>query len=258
MFRNIQQFAKVADRPALIPSLATTADRGRPAPRGWYPHSPDLVNSAVPVHQPTSESVVRRTRLVVPVLLAALTLSACDGAQSADQGSASPPLASAPVVRADNDAAFLRLLVGHDERGLELAKLGQQRAGREDVRTFAAAITVTRKAEIADMNRLLKTNAGSTMPTDIHVGSSEGHGGHGTSDALESVRPDDLAQLMASPVGKEADKLFLNLFMSHELIAANFAAARKTGDDPQVRELAARLARSRQAQVREALRLLNG
>ncbi|MFC4149979.1 DUF305 domain-containing protein [Micromonospora mangrovi] len=194
----------------------------------------------------------------MPILLTAFALTACGGPQSADQGSAFPASTSSPVIDIESDGAFLRLMVEHDRRGLELAKLGQQKATRRDIRTFAAAVAVTRAAEIADMDRLLKEKAQSATPEGTHTGSSDGHGGHTAAAALDSVKPDDLTQLEASPVGKDDDKLFLNLLMSHELVAANFAAAKKTSDDPQVRELAARLARSRQAQVREALRLLNG
>lgn len=86
--------------------------------------------------------------------IAAMVLTACSSTSSSPPGASDPsstaPSMSAPV-EADLDQAFIDMMVPHHQAAVEMAKIAQDRATREELRTLADDIIAAQESEIAEL-----------------------------------------------------------------------------------------------------------
>ncbi|RKN49120.1 DUF305 domain-containing protein [Micromonospora endolithica] len=172
------------------------------------------------------------TRRVAYVLLVVLLFAAGCAGGDGDPG---PTPAATPVGLQGVDAPFLQAFVAHSERTLELTRAVAGRVTDPQLRTLVAAVEATETDELRTARTWLR-DAG--RPT---AGGRHDHAGHADADDLERLR-------RAGPA--EVDPTLGTLLTAHQRAAADLARAHlAVGGSAPVRELAERVARSRDAQV---------
>lgn len=152
----------------------------------------------------------------------------------------------------DTDVMFLQMAVPQHEQGIEMARLAEERATRQDVRDLAAAIAATQSDELAEMKDWL-TEWDQPVAYDPDPNAHAGHGGmHGSDPAVLEVLRD-------TPSSPDFDSRFLNLLTGHQHGAVELARMEeKEGRHPDARALAGRIIKSRTAQIQEMGRFLTG
>ncbi|MFE3452767.1 DUF305 domain-containing protein [Nonomuraea sp. NPDC059194] len=165
---------------------------------------------------------------LIAALAAALLLAA---------GCGEPPQEQ---VNAD-DVMFLQMMIPHHKQGIEIVRLAGGRATTAEMKTLAAAIERTQSAEVAMMTRwLTEWDQPLTAPSDAHAG----HGGLPETDR-ERV----------AAVRNERD--LVNLLIAHQDDAIQMARVEVyNGLNPQVKEWARQVERSRDAQIDQMLTFL--
>ncbi|HEV2783284.1 MAG TPA: DUF305 domain-containing protein [Actinophytocola sp.] len=180
-------------------------------------------------------------------VLGLLTLAGC-------ASPAPPPAPAAPAVEPGRgfnaaDVMFLQMMVPHHEQGLTLVRLARDRASRADLRTLAAAIEATQTDEVRTMSSWLRDWR---QPPTAPPGAHQDHGG------MPDTTAGEIATL-GRITGPDFDRRFLNVMISHQDDAIQLAKLETTtGQHPQAKALAARIDRSRSAQITQMLKLLDG
>ncbi|MGI5168508.1 DUF305 domain-containing protein [Spirillospora sp. CA-253888] len=148
----------------------------------------------------------------------------------------------------DDDVMFLQMMVVHHGQGVRIARLAEERAVRDGVRTLAGAIEATQISEIGTMAARLR---GWRRPPTAPPGGHAAHGGMPATgekeiEALEKAR------------GAAFERRFLHVLIAHQDDAVQLARAEAAaGTDPATRELAGRIDRSRTAQIQQMRTLLD-
>jgi uncharacterized protein (DUF305 family) len=145
------------------------------------------------------------------------------------------------------DVMFLQMMIEHNGQGVELARLGADRAAGEEVRTLAAAVEATQTGENGQMYRWLRT-----WRQPLRAAPEE-HAAHGGMPGLGQGAL--LALRRSGPA--EFDRRFLNLLIAHQDDAVQLARqVVATGRAERVRALAERIDVARSAQITYMLGLL--
>ena len=178
----------------------------------------------------------QNTAWVVPRWLAALALllvAACGTG-----GSGEPP------VNAD-DVMFTQMMVQHHRQGIEIAKVGAERATTEELKTLAAAIASTQQSEVEMMLRWLHAWGQPLTPPD---GAHDHHGG-----LPETDRKKIAALKTADPFEPE----LLAMLMAHQEGAVQLAATEiREGVNPEATRWAGKVQESRKSQIEQLRQLL--
>jgi len=199
---------------------------------------------------------VKRHQLVA--VAAALLLTGCgDGSATVTPGNvpvtAAPvpstattpaplPVPSADAVFNDVDVMFLQTMIPHHRQGVELARLARDRAVRTQVQELAAAIEVTQLHEVETMEAWLR---GWNRPTSANPDLHTHHGD------VSAVGAEAVAELERT-TGTDFEHRFLNLLTDHQQGAVDLARKELDGGtNPQARDLADRIVRSRTAQIEQ-------
>ncbi|MGI5211917.1 DUF305 domain-containing protein [Plantactinospora sp. CA-290183] len=162
---------------------------------------------------------------------------------------ASPTPSTTPGGFNAADVMFLQMMVTHHGQGLELVRLAESRARRDELRTLAAAIDVTQAAERETMRAWLR-GWGRATEADPDAHAHADHGG------LPITGPEQIAAL-AGATGARFETDFLNLLIGHQHNAVELARTElRSGTNPEVKELARRIELSRTAQIDQMLKLL--
>ncbi|OLF09253.1 hypothetical protein BU204_33240 [Actinophytocola xanthii] len=163
------------------------------------------------------------------------------------------PVESAPPLDGsfnDTDVMFLQMLIPHHRQGVRMAELAATQARRPQVRDFAAAVELTQRDEIADMERWL-SDWNQPIAADPDPGAHHGHG-----DGLHTPDP-AVVTALAETGPATFDDTFLRLLTGHQHGAVELARMElEKGRHPDARDLADRVVRSRTAQVRQMAALL--
>ncbi|WP_250000096.1 DUF305 domain-containing protein [Actinoplanes sp. M2I2] len=196
-------------------------------------------------------------RLLAVVLLTPFVLGACGTAKEA-------PVADKPTVAAeavaeikagdehnDTDVMFLQMLAYHQKQGLRMTTTAVERAQSPELKTLAQAIQATEKDELAMMQSWLEDWNASTevdQAPSLHAD----HGGlPGTGEA----------EIKALTTVKAAsfDTAFLNLFLAHQHQAMEMSKVELTGGkNGEAKKFAERVQESRQGEIQQMLKLMNG
>lgn len=177
-------------------------------------------------------------------LVAASLLAACAGPSpaasapaypAASAGSSAVGPAPAGAELSGIDVVFLRTMVGHGERTLQIVRLARDRLRDDALRTLTAAVEATEADELSAMRGWLPT-AGPGAGTAGHD-----HAGHGDDTALDRLRAAGDA---------DVDRVLREVLAEHQRAAADLARAQvDVGRNERVRDLARRIERSRTAEV---------
>jgi uncharacterized protein (DUF305 family) len=151
----------------------------------------------------------------------------------------------------DFDVMFLQMMIAHQQQGLQMLRLGQQKAVREEVVDLAGAIDVVEAEEVRTMQRWLQAwNVPQSDVTDPAL-----HAAHGGRPA---TGPEEIKALQDA-TGADFETKFLNLLIAHQHNAVELAQQlATTGQNPTVKQLAERVQLSRTQQIRQMLALASG
>jgi uncharacterized protein (DUF305 family) len=182
-------------------------------------------------------------RFPVVFALAAFLLAGCAAAPAQPA-----PAGTAAHTYNDTDVMFSQMMVAHHGQALEMLRLAEMKAPREDVRTLAAAIDVTEADELRTMQVWLRSWG---RPPSADPSAHAGHGGaHGTDAA-------DIAALAATS-GAAFEEQFLNMLVAHQHNAIEIARMETgSGVNPGALDLAKRIDESRTAEIQQMLRYLD-
>lgn len=190
-------------------------------------------------------------RLVL-VLSAALLLGACG---TAPDTPAQVTTNAKAVVQAegkfnDTDVMYLQMMVAHHEQGLEMVRLAEKSAQRDEVKTLAQAVDATQSDEVELMKSWL---TGWKKPATVDHAPSA-HADHG---GLPATGAEEIAALKKAK-GAAFETAFLNLFVAHQHNAVEMARLEKTdGVNAETKAFADRVRESRTDQIKQMLTLLN-
>ncbi|PGH45050.1 Uncharacterized conserved protein, DUF305 family [Micromonospora sediminicola] len=172
-------------------------------------------------------------------LLAALLAAGVAGCGGSSPAPATPrPTPAVDDTTSGIDALFLAMMVAHTAQTLEIVDVGLGRVTDTEVRTLISAVRATEADELATMRGWLR-EAG---PSAAAAAARHDHTGH--SDAAAG-----LARLRAASAA-DVDRVLLDVLAAHQRTAAALARAQvAAGTSARVRDLAARIDRSRTAEV---------
>ncbi|MFI7105743.1 DUF305 domain-containing protein [Nonomuraea sp. NPDC050227] len=145
--------------------------------------------------------------------------------------------AQAPPVNAQ-DVMFVQMMVQHHRQGIEIAKLGSQRATNDQLRILVAAVASTQQDEVEMMLRWLYAWE---QPLTAASGAHDHHGG---------MPETDRKQIRALKKSKSFEHDLMTLLIAHQGDAIKMADAEvASGADPAVKEWAGQVQASRKAQI---------
>jgi uncharacterized protein (DUF305 family) len=190
-------------------------------------------------------------RLHATVVLAAVLLVAgCGTEPAAPAGGTAAPAASAGASGAfnDTDVMFLQMLGPHHTQGIEIVKLGAERATSEEIRTLAKAIQVTQAEEVTRISGWLTAWK---QPAAADPAAHAEHGGMpGTSEK-------EISTLRATK-GASFDRDFLNMLIAHQDDAVQLARMETVGGtNTEAKAYAKQVDDSRSAQIKQMLKLVD-
>ncbi|BCB88289.1 DUF305 domain-containing protein [Phytohabitans suffuscus] len=194
------------------------------------------------------------------VLAAVLALAGCGaqpraGGAPASEAPPPPPPSAAPATvdgaRNPTDVMFLQMMLAHHEPAATLLELGRGKATRADVRGLAGELATAVAAETRTITGWLES-WGEPLVSTAHADAHAAHGG------LPALGDKEIAELGRTG-GAEFDTAFLNLLIGHQHGAVELARMEATsGQNPQVKELAARTDEATRAQIQQLLRMVAG
>ncbi|MBU2663387.1 DUF305 domain-containing protein [Actinoplanes bogorensis] len=200
-----------------------------------------------------------KRRLLGLMIVAPLALGACGTAPS----SAPPPASQATVaaeavaeIKAgdehnETDVMFLQMLVFHQKQGLEMTSTAMKRAKNPELKTLAQAIQVTEKDELAMMQSWL-SGWGADTEVDKAPSLHADHGGLPGTGAAE-------IKALTTVKAASFDTAFLNLFLAHQHQAMEMSKIETAGGkNEETKKFADRVKQSRQGEIQQMLKLMNG
>ncbi|MFC0528788.1 DUF305 domain-containing protein [Phytohabitans kaempferiae] len=205
---------------------------------------------------------MRRTLVLATAAL--LAVAACGGPsgdppRSAEPTGAAPAATSAAAPLPDTvdsernatDVMYLQMTLAHHEPTAALLDLGRTKATRDDVRGLAGDLATAIAAETRTITGWLE-GWGEPLVSDAHPDAHAAHGG------LPVLGDKEIAEL--GRMGAEGfDTAFLNMLIGHQHGAAELARMEAaSGQNPQVKALAARTDEAVRAQIQQLLRMVAG
>ncbi|MEV4640442.1 DUF305 domain-containing protein [Actinoplanes sp. NPDC049548] len=148
------------------------------------------------------------------------------------------------------DVMYLQMMVAHHEQGLEMVRLAEKAAQRDEIKTLAQAVDATQSDEVAMMKEWLTEWK---KPTTVDHAPSA-HADHG---GLPATGDEEIAALKKAK-GAAFETAFLNLFVAHQHNAVEMAQLeRKDGVNTEAKAFAERVKESRTDQIKQMLTLMN-
>src|SRR6266540_5473292 len=193
----------------------------------------------------------RNRRLAVVALAAAgaVLLAGCGGGDN-DMGHDGMDMPASDQPAGDHNSAdveFATAMITHHQQALEMAALAEDRAQSPEVKALAAKIEKAQDPEIELMSGWLR-DWDQPVPSP---GSMSGHQMPGM------MSEHDMASLKDTS-GKDFDRLFLKLMISHHQGAVDMARdEQKDGKNPAVKKLARSIATSQTAEIKQMRDLLD-
>ncbi|MEV6601427.1 DUF305 domain-containing protein [Actinoplanes sp. NPDC051346] len=150
----------------------------------------------------------------------------------------------------DTDVMYLQMMVAHHEQGLEMVRLAEKAAKRDDIKILAQAIDATQSDEVAMMKSWLSDWR---APAEVDHAPSA-HADHG---GLPATSDKEIAALRKAK-GEAFESAFLNLFVAHQHNAVEMAQLeRADGENAEAKAFADRVRDSRTDQIKQMLTLMN-
>ncbi|WP_425440177.1 DUF305 domain-containing protein [Pseudosporangium ferrugineum] len=150
----------------------------------------------------------------------------------------------------DTDVMYLQMMVAHHEQGLEMVRLAEKTAKRDDVKILARAVDATQSDEVTLMKSWLTQWR---KPTTVDHAPSA-HADHG---GLPATGPEEIEALRKAK-GAAFETAFLNLFVAHQHNAVEMTQVEKTGGvNAETKAFADRVHDSRTDQIKQMLTMMN-
>lgn len=158
------------------------------------------------------------------------------------------------------DAGFARDMQVHHAQAVEMSRIVRDRTDDVVLRTIAYDIAMTQQHQIGQMYAWLE-EWGLPQSTDADRMAWMAAGGHGHSgdDGATPVTADGLMPGMATPeemqalseaTGEDAERLYLELMIDHHIAGVDMAeAGMELADEPEVRELAGKMAAGQATEI---------
>ncbi|WP_203782891.1 DUF305 domain-containing protein [Paractinoplanes rishiriensis] len=151
----------------------------------------------------------------------------------------------------DTDVMFLQMMVHHQKQGLEMTATAAERAKSPELKVLAEAVQATEKDELAMMQSWLKQW---NKPVDVDTNTSL-HADHGGLPGTGAAEIKALRTVKAT----QFDSAFLNLFLAHQHNAVEMAQQEVgKGANQAAKDFATRVRDSRQGEIQQMLKLMNG
>jgi uncharacterized protein (DUF305 family) len=202
---------------------------------------------------------VRRLGVAGTALLAAVLLTGCggtdhDGTDHDGSGGGAQPAGSASVPAGATfntaDVRFATDMIPHHQQAIEMARIAETRASNAQVKDLATRIKKAQDPEIATMSGWLR-QWGQPVPSTTP---GMGHGGHAGMPGMMTEQ--EMKDLMAAS-GTGFDRMFLQMMIRHHQGAIEMAnTEQQQGQDPQAKQLAAKIASDQAAEIKEMQDLL--
>jgi uncharacterized protein (DUF305 family) len=196
----------------------------------------------VPVNGPS----VRSALVALLAGAALLTGATACGADAATPSGGAPDTAAFN----DTDVMFLQMSLEHIRQGSPVLRLAMDRAGNAELRDLATTMDTEWEGQ-ADTMATWLTGWGRPLTADPDAGLHAGHGD------LHSLRPQDVAELRRATTA-DFDRSALSMLVGHLHNGVEVARLEASaGLNPRVRDLAAAMTTTRQAQIRTMLTLIS-
>ncbi|GAB3552443.1 hypothetical protein GCM10027404_23000 [Arthrobacter tumbae] len=169
------------------------------------------------------------------------------------------------------DAGFARDMQVHHSQAVEMSRIVRDQTDDVVIRTIAYDIAMTQQHQVGQMYAWLE-EWGLPQSTDadrMAWMAGSGHTAHADADAdgdASAVAADGLMPGMATPeemdalaeaTGEDAERLYLELMIDHHVAGVDMAEAGvDLADDPELRELARKMAAGQQIEIVEMEKLL--
>ena len=159
------------------------------------------------------------------------------------------PSAAAPKSGATfnaTDVKFATAMIPHHRQAIDMAKTAQSKAATPEVKALADRIAKAQEPEIATMSGWL-TAWGEPVPSPGGM-----HHDMGDVGQMPGMMTDREMQDLSKATGKDFDKMFLQMMIKHHQGAVEMAKIEQAqGQDPAVKQLAARIAADQTAEIAE-------
>lgn len=183
-------------------------------------------------------------RVVVLVVVCCFTAAAAGYAYG--QATSGPP-------DSDVDSGFLADMTNHHEQGVQMAAIAVANAEDPTVVGFAKEVLITQQRQIGLMERML-ADRGVSPPPGFDRDAMEWMASMPSTPVAEmpGMATEEQIDQLQSATGSEADLLFLELMREHHRGGLHMAEeAAERAADPEVRELAAAIAKTQTSEVAE-------
>ncbi|MCO1574684.1 DUF305 domain-containing protein [Crossiella sp. SN42] len=193
-------------------------------------------------------------RALLAAVLAVVLLAGCastppNPAAATPSPSASPATATAAANFNDADVMFLQMMLPHHGQAVQIAKLAKDKATRKEIKDLAVAVEATQLAEAETMTGWLRSWG---RPTTVDT-NPDLHAHHGGMPATSK----EVIDALARTGGGKFDRDAVNVLTGHQHGAVEMARnVLRDGSNPQVKELADRIVKSRTAQIQQLLAFL--
>ncbi len=149
------------------------------------------------------------------------------------------------------DKAFVANMIPHHRSAVQMAQIAGGRAQHPQVSELATNIIKSQNAEIAEMTGFARRLGVSTAGQMKHMSGSQAKndaGGMNMSAAEMGMSMDPATLKTAKPF----DRAFLTMMLPHHMGALRMSRIElKTGENPQLRDLARRIITGQTAEIRE-------
>jgi uncharacterized protein (DUF305 family) len=209
---------------------------------------------------------IRRVLGVTLTVLTAVAVTGCGGdtghetAAPAGNGSTTAPTAGSSSAAAGTtahnkaDVTFAQSMILHHKQAIEMADMGETRAGNAEVKALAAKVKSTQQPEIEKMSTWLGA-WGEPMPSEA----AGGHGMPGMSDSeMPGMMTDKDMASMKNAKGAAFDKMFLDMMIEHHQGAVTMAdAQQQQGQNADAKALAETIKADQSAEIKQMEDLLS-
>ncbi|MGX9789126.1 DUF305 domain-containing protein [Mycobacterium sp. MMS18-G62] len=199
-------------------------------------------------------SINARLVALLTALCAALFVSACGSAGSADHSehkpTDTPVITGQPAGYNADDVAFATNMVPHHQQAIELSALVPDRSTNPQLIALANQISAAQQPEINVMKVFL-------VQWNENPDTNSGHAGHG--NTMQGMVDEATMSKLKSLGGAEFDKLWLNSMISHHQGAVEMAKAEiANGDNVDAKSLARNIVTTQEAEIGQMKQMLGG
>jgi uncharacterized protein (DUF305 family) len=172
-------------------------------------------------------TLIRRSAVAAASVATALVMTACGGntddSTTTGAGSASSAPGPSPSASASKtDAMFAAMMIPHHQMGLQITKLGTEKATNSGVKEIAERATESQQNEIPQLQSVASSGEMATMPPE---------------DPMTKFNEQEMAELR-SLSGTEFDLKWLDVLSSHHMAAIMMADIALAGNaDAQAKQL---------------------